>query len=748
MTSVNHAHTPLSSPTTSETQYNVRDAALCGASLAFSKPVVKPKPLLNTYTGGSNGALVAATKVSSPNLRPSTPKGSGSPIGRDYTGVSFRPSPSPLQYSSKSSSSSALEVPGNSVHPTPSPSNIAAKLAAARFSPMRPRLNTASSMMYAQPNKEERDILPPAGSVGNAMARLNLSDKGLVKRPKSRDGESPRTIKQRDGTSEAEATDGAPIPPTNSLVSMFEQNRPKMPTRRQTPVQTPHEALLPVQSPKPQRKLCISLEPPMEGTREKPQDGVPAKPPVKQKPRALAPLSEPQVMGTREPNTARKGSFPVPPAKPPQLARLKTPLTPPKPPVRRGSRPPSRDLVRSPSLLLQLSRSVDSNEVLSSPSSYASAPETQEEKPRPEPPPPRRSTKKNVSESTRKPQTKLMYGLPVPRRLESPIKTSSVPPKPRSPMDTSSVPPRLMSPIKTSSVPPKPKPPTETSSLTVFPEHFDPRRPSTATSTTSQSDSIYHNNYQRQSVQRVAQHLTGDGLSNAIVGAALASSRRPSPHPLTTDVPPLPPPRKEHHHHPHLSFHHNRSPSPSKSKPEPGKLKSTLRKEDSSSSEDEFERYKRKGSRVLGLRKKHPNKHHEGTRKRWRDTVTERERKRYEGVWAANKGLYISSSPTPSRPQSSSAATSASPRLSPSNLPSESEDVLNLLVCEIWSRSRLPEHTLEEVWDLVDSRGVGKLRRDEFVVGMWLIDQLLKGRKLPVRVTESVWGSVRGAGVG
>ena len=74
-------------------------------------------------------------------------------------------------------------------------------------------------------------------------------------------------------------------------------------------------------------------------------------------------------------------------------------------------------------------------------------------------------------------------------------------------------------------------------------------------------------------------------------------------------------------------------------------------------------------------------------------------------------------------------------------------DVLNLVVREIWSRSRLPEHELAEVWELVDGRQVGRLKREEFVVGLWLVDQRLKGRKLPIKVSESVWDSVRGTGV-
>jgi len=132
----------------------------------------------------------------------------------------------------------------------------------------------------------------------------------------------------------------------------------------------------------------------------------------------------------------------------------------------------------------------------------------------------------------------------------------------------------------------------------------------------------------------------------------------------------------------------------------------------------------------MGIKqRKHPNKHHEGERKRWRDQMTERERKRYEGVWAANKGLFL-------------------PQPSPNYIDNDpAQDVCNLVTRDIWLRSRLPIHVLEEVWDLVDNRAIGRLKRDEFVVGLWLIDQRLKGRKLPVKVSGSVWTSARGMGL-
>ena len=155
-------------------------------------------------------------------------------------------------------------------------------------------------------------------------------------------------------------------------------------------------------------------------------------------------------------------------------------------------------------------------------------------------------------------------------------------------------------------------------------------------------------------------------------------------------------------------------------------MRQTMRKAPRSDEEDdEASAHHRRGKK--NLIKKHPNKHHEGDRKRWRDQITERERKRYEGVWAANKGVHVGGNP-------SSAATGSLASVS------------NLVVRDVWSRSRLGDDVLEEVWDLVDRRGQGALLREEFVVGMWLIDQRLKGRKLPIKVSSSVWDSVRGIG--
>lgn len=207
--------------------------------------------------------------------------------------------------------------------------------------------------------------------------------------------------------------------------------------------------------------------------------------------------------------------------------------------------------------------------------------------------------------------------------------------------------------------------------------------------------------------------LTANSLADAMVASSLASSRAASP---SKQAPPLP----RRHSKPHIIFRRSQSHDLSKSRtPSPGKggMRQTMRAPSKAADDDDVDSNRKRNGYIL---KKHPNKHHEGDRKRWREEITEQERKRYEGVWAANKGLWMP----------------------PGDL-ELSTKVVNLVVRDIWSRSKLPDHVLGEVWDLVDREGLGRLGKEEFVVGMWLIDQRLKGRKLPVKVSESVWFSAR-----
>ncbi|TVY25974.1 Increased rDNA silencing protein [Lachnellula hyalina] len=206
--------------------------------------------------------------------------------------------------------------------------------------------------------------------------------------------------------------------------------------------------------------------------------------------------------------------------------------------------------------------------------------------------------------------------------------------------------------------------------------------------------------------------VTVDSLANAIVASSLASSRAASPSKNTLYPPPIPPSRRSARNHHHL-FHNSASREPSPAKP--GTLRTTLRKTKSKEAIDEGEKRR---TRKAHLMKKHPNKHHEGDRKRWRDQITERERKRYEAVWASNKGLHLS------------------------YIPGAENLVCSVVVRDIWSRSRLHRDVLEEVYALVDRTEMGMLDRESFVCGLWLIDQWLKGRKLPQRVSESVWRSL------
>lgn len=99
---------------------------------------------------------------------------------------------------------------------------------------------------------------------------------------------------------------------------------------------------------------------------------------------------------------------------------------------------------------------------------------------------------------------------------------------------------------------------------------------------------------------------------------------------------------------------------------------------------------------------------------------------------------------------------------------SDQDEVHGFVVRDIFSRSKLGQRVLSEIWELVESGGRsrrqkniasrartsdlppagdkkrrGRLKRHEFVVGLWLVDQCLKGRKLPLSVRDSVWDSAK-----
>lgn len=114
--------------------------------------------------------------------------------------------------------------------------------------------------------------------------------------------------------------------------------------------------------------------------------------------------------------------------------------------------------------------------------------------------------------------------------------------------------------------------------------------------------------------------------------------------------------------------------------------------------------------------------------------VTSQERKRYEGMWVSNRCTYLDLLPWWDAVLDGDSDINV-------QLP-EDGLMLNLVVKDIWSRSNLSNELLSQIYDMVDTRGDGTLDRKSFVVGMWLVDQCLYGRKLPKEIDHKVWSSV------
>lgn len=151
------------------------------------------------------------------------------------------------------------------------------------------------------------------------------------------------------------------------------------------------------------------------------------------------------------------------------------------------------------------------------------------------------------------------------------------------------------------------------------------------------------------------------------------------------------------------------------------------------------------------------------------NAVLDAERKRYEGVWVSNKGRYMDHVVTrllgvdytkQRASQDTEDISAKAARLSSKNVHDGDSDKLHelqdadisqlihgVVVKRIWQRSRLPAQTLEAIWNLVDFRNDGTLNKAEFLVGMWLVDQCLYGRKLPKKVDDVVWESLGHIGV-
>ncbi|VEU22270.1 DEKNAAC103280, partial [Brettanomyces naardenensis] len=162
--------------------------------------------------------------------------------------------------------------------------------------------------------------------------------------------------------------------------------------------------------------------------------------------------------------------------------------------------------------------------------------------------------------------------------------------------------------------------------------------------------------------------------------------------------------------------------------------------------EDKKFKRKKKG-RIREFNELKPWKHHKDS-----TCVEENEKKLYSAVWAANKGVYCD--------KNVALQEDATIRDFVRDL--SNERIHGLIVREIWKRSRLADLVLAKIWSLLmdhrkqlyvraepDGQDLNSeqfdditLTEEEFIVGMWLIDQCLYGRKLPKVIGDEVWKSV------
>ncbi|KAI9711849.1 MAG: Increased rDNA silencing protein [Bogoriella megaspora] len=699
------------------------EAALTGAALAFKNPKVKPKPAPKprrlTPASGEKDSTTLRANSNKPNQGPklirrpsvaSRVSTGSNAISTHSTGnSSLGGRTGNIDHDSIPRADGLLAPSSVNTSRSRSPhtsSNIAANVAAARMSP-RPQIKTE------YPTQGQTGV--NTGVPENAAARKLRARQASIRR---RASEASMDDNVDGRNSSPKKTDTSPIPPTSSLVNMFEQgSRPSAFRRTTSPAVEGKKPSATSLGTGPQESAAVrklrarqaSISRRWSGVLV---DGVPSMstepPDISSIPSTKAlvnsfestsqPKGENLAPGAQvEAEAATKAKLPKPkpaprspdPVKPPIAPKpraLSTSLTSPE--TSKGKQQSASEKVVSPSIPLETGNSSDS-------STYTSAPETST---KPTPPPPRRGRVKTPSSTN--------------QTISTPI---NIPAR----QGTSSA--NLQKPQSSSSVSPSP------SSLNTRPPYLLP------------------NNYSQTSIRRISPHMTGSNMANALVAANL-SSRTPSPSP-TISPPPLLPPRLKPQHH-HLPFSHHRPPGARRTRtlspPKKG-LRTTMREDPSSdSSASDDNPHKRHRHRIV---RKHPHKHHEGDRLRWRSEITGAERKRYEGVFASNKGILL----VPEGVRDEEAKRRGT------------DGIHGYVVRDLWSRSRLGEECLREVWDLVAGKGVvvgledggqrerkgwGRcvLSREEFVVGMWLLDQRLKGRKLPIKVGESVWASVRGVG--
>ena len=761
-------------------------AALRGASLAFqntgSKQPQSAAASASPGRGASNGALIAATSTSHHHgLGPSrSPPQSRTPgtVSKQTTGGSSVQSSrtggvvgghenehesaaqktqiAPQQSIQQQGLAAAhlLTPPGKQHAPeAKSPSFIAATLAASRSGSPNPRPSPqptakrqhgSHAVPYdAESSTASTDLATDTRSLSSANTLISMFEK----RDDDTDPVKKRIVTTNDSKPTASSTKPKPKP----------KPKPKLTPKAQPA--TPPEAV----STDP-KSLASPLG--LAGAARVRSQEAPASPTISVKKQRQEP-SERAMGPVAEAESSRKRP-PTPPA--PRSTRNEVsepstgikPSTPKKKP--RASTPPRRVSNANVVILSPQPRRASSQKILSHRSSSEDAMAPQVKAPPPVKPKPQRDSTHTVDRSSTQleKQTRPIVLAEKQRQLSTSsddtfVSASSVPPSP----EHDSPPQQQQRKV----------PPTT-------PDPPQPRRSASNQSTASarprglQSPLPAPPLPQRQQQQNADIPLAS--LTNAIVAGSLASQRALTPSTSTSRT----------SLHPQGSQSQLRKPPSPPSRRQTPRIRQTLRKPDRED-EEAAAGGRRHGSEGHGQKPKHrhgkglfgvggnsnKHSHHEGQRRRWREEITPRERKRYEGVWASNRGLLMHLDPD------------AQKGAGEAGVDMGADLVSGIVVRDIWARSRLPADELAEVWDLVvDHRtrsgggrgGVGgstdedkasggaqgqggsrtrprpkdrALDKTEFVVGMWLVDQRLRGRKIPPKVSDSVWGSARGGGI-
>ncbi|KAI9147989.1 increased rDNA silencing IRS4 [Paramyrothecium foliicola] len=652
--------------------HDAASTALRGASLAFQKKKPAPPPPKK-----DNGALTAATSAGQSSTSRSPARSLVAQSTGGGNGHLAPPNMSqPSQFSQTPVSGERL-LPTRPVGPGSSPASTV-------------KVDTKSPSYIAATLAASRSASPTPKSRGPSKTQ------------------SPAVMKS---ASPAEVVDSMPIAPTGSLISMFERgglegDPVKQKSPKRSPTRVGRTSIDETRRPKPESRpeptaqastpLVPKPAPPAmkENTDQRTTQANGAalgKPRPAPKPRPLTPptiisRSSPELVSPK-PRRLMKTSLPSVASKPTPPPVADKPLI---------SEPPAPKMARAtkPSLPAASPKTLPQEAGRRSPQqSHPSKKEVPQTPRPPTPPKPRRSKTNGTGEldNTRKHDADSGgYFRPPHDAIRRPSLADR---RPRSAHSNSSD--DTFVSASSAQSPSRPSPPVlptrrrtiasaPSSPVRETPPRLTPRPMRHANASTST--------------------LPLESLTTAIVAGSLASANLTPHHTGSTlPLPPLPKRQKSPH------------------------LLQTLR-QPHVASDDESDRHKKSHLRKLRGGNKHS--HHEGSRKRWREEITPRERKRYEAVWASNRGRLLN-------PQHGIGDGSKPPL-------DTTQYVINIVVREVWKRSRLPDDELAEVWDLVDRQRLGMLSRQEFVVGMWLIDQRLRGRKIPHRVSESVWGSANG----